>query len=61
VKLANGQTLVADDAYLLESILAPDAKIVDGFPRGSMSARIPAGSVTTAQAKAIIAYIKTLK
>jgi cytochrome c551/c552 len=61
VKLTNGQTVSADDAYLLESIVAPDAKIVEGFPRGLMSARVPPGSVSIARAKAIVVYINTLK
>jgi len=61
VTLADGTTAVADDGYLLESILAPDAKIVDGFPAGAMSARVTPGEISLAQAKALIAYIKTLK
>ncbi len=31
VQLNNGQTVIADDAYLRESILDPNAKIVAGF------------------------------
>ena len=32
VLLANGQTVTADEAYLRESVLNPQAKIVAGFP-----------------------------
>lgn len=31
VKLNNGQTVVADDAYIRESILSPSAKVVAGY------------------------------
>lgn len=61
VKLATGQTVRADDAYLLQSILDPDAKIVQGFPKGIMSATIRPHSVPVADAKALIAFIKSKK
>ena len=32
-KLTNGSTVTADDAYLRESIVHPEAKIVDGLRR----------------------------
>ena len=59
VKLTNGQTVTADDAYLLESILDPDKQIVKGFQKGIMSATIPPGSVPEATAKALVAFIKS--
>ena len=31
VTLANGQTVVADENYIRESILTPQAKLVEGF------------------------------
>jgi cytochrome c oxidase subunit II len=31
VQLANGQTIVADEAYIKESVLSPTAKVVAGF------------------------------
>ncbi len=34
--LANGQEVVADEAYLRRAILKPDAEIVQGFPKGMM-------------------------
>jgi cytochrome c oxidase subunit 2 len=61
VELASGKTVTADDDYLLESILAPDQDTVKGYPHGLMSSRVPPGQISVAQAKAIIAYIKTLK
>jgi cytochrome c oxidase subunit II len=59
VQLSNGQTVTANDAYLLESILDPDKQIVKGFAKGIMSAVIHPGSVPRAKAKALIAFIKT--
>jgi cytochrome c oxidase subunit 2 len=61
VALASGKTVTADDGYLLSSILAPDAETVKGYPSGLMSARVPPGQISVAQAKAIIVYIKTLR
>jgi cytochrome c2 len=61
VQLATGQTITADDAYLLESIMDPDKQIVKGFPKGVMSSAIPPGSVSPANAKALIAFIKSKK
>ncbi len=37
VQLEDGSSVVVDDAYLRESILQPDAKIVKGYPKGSMA------------------------
>jgi cytochrome c2 len=61
VQLSTGQTITANDAYLLASIMDPDKQIVKGFPKGVMSATIPPGSVSTANAKALIAFIKSKK
>ena len=36
VELDDGTTVIADDAYLAESITDPGAKIVKGFPAGAM-------------------------
>ena len=60
-KLTNGQTVTADPAYLLESIRDPDMQIVESYAPGIMSSAIKPGSVSTADAKALIAFIKTLK
>ena len=61
VQLSNGQTVTADDAYLLESILDPNKQIVKGFAKGIMSAAIAPGSVPEARAKALVAFIKSKK
>lgn len=64
-----GYTLLASDsdqkweAYIRESIVAPDAKIVDGYPRGVMSSFAGAFDGTEykrEKAKAIIEYIKKI-
>ena len=60
-KLTTGQTVTANLAYLLESIRDPDKQIVKGYSPGIMSSAIKLGSVSTADAKALIAFIKTLK
>ncbi|MFZ5882868.1 MAG: cytochrome c oxidase subunit II [Chloroflexota bacterium] len=57
VPLSGGGTVVADDAYLKESILQPQAKIVAGFETQQM----PTYNFTDEQVADIIAYIKTLR
>ncbi len=58
VELADGGKVVADEAYVRESIVRPGAKIVKGFPgiMPEFEGKIPEEDVT-----AIIVYIKTLK
>jgi mono/diheme cytochrome c family protein len=53
--------VVADEAYLRESILAPAAKIVSGYERGDVSMPSYSGVLTDSQIDAIILYIKSLK
>jgi mono/diheme cytochrome c family protein len=60
VTLTSG-TVTANMAYLLESIRDPDKQIVKGFSPGIMSSSIKPNSVSVADAKALIAFIKTLK
>jgi mono/diheme cytochrome c family protein len=60
-KLTTGQTLSANMAYLLDSIRDPDKQIVSGYQPGIMSSAIKKGSVSVADAEALIAFIKTLK
>ena len=57
VKLSDGSTVTADEAYLTRSIMDPNAQTVLGFPSGIM----PKFSLTDAQVKAIVSYIETLK
>jgi mono/diheme cytochrome c family protein/glucose/arabinose dehydrogenase len=52
--------VVADEAYLRESILAPAAKIVSGYERGDVSMPSYSGVLTDPQIDALILYIKSL-
>ena len=58
VLLESGETVMADEAYIRESILAPNAKIVKGYP-----AIMPTfqGQVSEEQLLQLIAYVKSLK
>jgi len=57
VELADGSTVVADEAYLTESIVNPKAKEVKGFSPSVM----PPYTLTAEEVANIVAYIKTLK
>jgi mono/diheme cytochrome c family protein len=59
VKLADGSTVTADDAYLTESILQPNAKVVAGFPAGTMPSY--SGLLKDDDVKAIVEYIHILE
>ncbi len=56
VKLADGSEVVSDDAYLKESILAPMAKVVAGYPPA-----MPAGLLTEKEIPDLIEFLKTVK
>ncbi|MAG35575.1 MAG: hypothetical protein CL878_04930 [Dehalococcoidia bacterium] len=58
--LADGSTVAVDDTYLRESIVEPDAKIVNGFPAGTMPPELTQ-NLSEQDTEAIIEYIKTLK
>jgi cytochrome c oxidase subunit 2 len=58
VLLADGSTVTADDAYIRESILVPNAKIVAGFQPVMPSFQ---GQLTEEQILALTAYIKSLQ
>jgi cytochrome c oxidase subunit 2 len=58
VKLADGSSVLADEAYLVESIKLPGAKTVDGFPPNAMPSF---GYLTDGQAADLVEFIKTLK
>jgi cytochrome c oxidase subunit 2 len=60
VKLASGQTVVADDNYLRESILNSQAKIVQGYGPPSIMPMFQ-GLLNEDQVMALIAHIKSLK
>src|SRR5437868_8463837 len=57
-KLDNGQEVIADEAYIRESILDPQAKRVLGF--GSVQMPSFRGQVTEEQILQLIAYIRSL-
>lgn len=57
--LDDGSTVVADDSYIRESILDPNAKVVDGFAPGLMPAALGA-SLTPRQLDGLLEYIKSL-
>lgn len=62
VKLVGGGKVTADDAYLRESILDPDAKTVEGYSKGVMAAAVSKQQVQKdGNLDALIAYIKSLK
>ena len=57
VKLADGTMFEGDEAYIIESIKDPNAKIVEGYQPNAM----PQFSFTDEQIGYIVEYIKTLK
>jgi cytochrome c oxidase subunit II len=57
VKLNNGQTVMADDAYIRESILNPSAKIVAGYTPIMPTFQ---GQLSEEQILQLTAYIKSL-
>ena len=58
VKLSDGKTVEADDAYMRESIIYPSAKIVAGYPPIMPTYK---GQVTEEQLLQLIAYIKSMR
>ncbi len=60
VMLSGGDSIVVDEAYLKESILYPDAKVVEGFRQGIMQGFIATLDISDEEADALVAYIKTL-
>jgi mono/diheme cytochrome c family protein len=61
VTLTNGQTVTADEAYLLEAIIDPDKQIVQGYAPGVMTSVITKGQVSQADAKKLVQFIKAQK
>jgi cytochrome c oxidase subunit 2 len=57
VQLNNGQTVIADDAYVRESILNPGAKIVNGWENIMPSF---SGRLTDAQVDSLVAYVHSI-
>lgn len=61
VELDDGTIVIANDAYLLESILEPSAKTVKGFEKGLMETVIKPNSIQAKDLKALLAYVKSLR
>jgi len=58
VRIDSGEVILADEAYLRQSILDPLHKVVHGYGRTMPSYR---GHLTDAQLESIVGYLKTLK
>ncbi len=58
-KFAAGEPEVADEAYIKESILKPQAKIVNGFQKSEVLMPSYEGVLTEAQIQSLILFIKT--
>lgn len=58
VQLEDGSTVTADENYIRESILEPNAKVVEGYPPVMNTYK---GQLNEDQINALIEYIKTLK
>jgi cytochrome c oxidase subunit 2 len=56
-QFADGTTGIADDNYISQSILEPNAKVVSGFQPGLM----PPYTLTNEEIANIIAYLRTLR
>jgi cytochrome c oxidase subunit 2 len=56
--LANGQTIIADEGYLTESMMEPYAKVVKGYAQVMPSFR---GKLTAPDAAALVEFIKSLR
>lgn len=54
-KMADGTTIIVDEAYLIESLKEPNAKVVDTYP----PAMTPQ-TFTDLELKQLVAYLKTL-
>lgn len=59
VTLADGSTATVDEAYLQESLLNPNAKVVQGFPSNTMPSYD--GQVSEAEISLLVEYIKSLR
>ncbi len=57
VKLASGETVIADDEYIRNSILNPSSQIVEGYQPIMPTYK---GQVTEEQLVSLVAYIKSL-
>lgn len=58
--LANGQEVIADEAYLRRSILEPDAEIAQGFPKGMMPKNF-AKKLSEDKVRALVELMKSVR
>lgn len=56
--LADGRRVIADEAYLTESMMEPSAKVVAGYPAVMPTYQ---GTLTTAETGALVELIRSLK
>lgn len=56
-----GKSALADEAYLRESIIDPNAKVVKGFEKFDTGMPIYAGILNESQIESLVLYIKSLK
>jgi len=63
VKLSNGRTILANDAYLTKHIIEPDALTVQGYPAEVMAQAIQTLGLKTkpADVRALVAFIDSLR
>jgi cytochrome c oxidase subunit 2 len=61
VELGDGRKVVADENYLRESIVNPQAKVVKGYPNPTLMPVTFAATMSEEQLMQVIAYLKTLK
>ena len=59
-KLSDGSLVLADEAYLRESILRPGAKIPQGFEQLDTGMPIYEGVLDDSQVKALVLFIQSL-
>jgi cytochrome c oxidase subunit 2 len=57
IELNDGSIITVDDEYLIESIIAPNAKVVKGYTKGAM----PTINLTEEEIANIVAYIQSVK
>lgn len=61
VSLANGQSTLADETYLRESILDPSAKIVAGYDKSETSMPSYEGLLSRPQIESLVLYLRSLQ
>ncbi len=60
VKLQNGQTVAADEEYIRESILFPNAKISAGYPQPSLMPSYN-GQLSEQQLRDLVDFVKSIR